>query len=116
MTCATVPPIRTDDGQEAVPFLKTKLKVDEPKDRKMSRAEMMTFLLNQHGKQCQGCGRQFNDERYLELDHNSPRSDGGLNHISNRILLCGPCNKVKSNKYTLSGLRKLNKKNGWMVG
>ena len=56
----------------------------------------------------------FNNPRYLELDHNTPRSDGGLNHISNRILLCGPCNRLKSNTYTLSGLRRENKKRGYM--
>lgn len=43
-----------------------------------------------------------------------PRSDGGLNHISNRALLCGPCNRLKSNIYTLSGLRKQNKQLGYM--
>ena len=109
-------PIRTDDGQEAVPFLKTKLKVDEPKGQKLSRAEIMSFLLNQYGAKCQGCDRVFDDSRYLELDHNTPRSDGGLNHISNRILLCGPCNKLKSNKFTLSGLRRENKKLGYLKG
>ena len=108
------PPERTDDGEEAVPFLKTKLRVDEPKGQKMSRADMLIFLLDQQGSMCQGCDREFDDSRYLELDHNTPRSDGGLNHISNRILLCGPCNKAKSNQYTLSGLRRLNRKNGWM--
>ena len=51
----------------------------------------------------------------LELDHNRPRSDGGWNHITNRVLLCGPCNRVKSNTYTLSGLRRLNQRNGWMA-
>ena len=111
----TKPPARTDDGLEAVPFLRTKLKVQEPQGRKLSRAEMVAFLLEQHGSRCQGCNRLFDDPRYLELDHNTPRSDGGINHISNRILLCGPCNKLKSNQYTLSGLRRLNKKNGWMV-
>ena len=111
----SIPPDRTDDGTEAVPFLKTKLKVDEPKGRKMSRAEMLEYLLDQKGSKCQGCDRRFDDERYLELDHNTPRSDGGLNHISNRILLCGPCNKAKSNQYTLSGLRRINRKNGWMA-
>ncbi len=111
----SVPPERTDDGEEAVPFLKTKLRVDEPKGQKMSRAEMLDFLLDQHGSKCQGCDRVFDDARYLELDHNTPRSDGGLNHISNRVLLCGPCNRAKSNQFTLSGLRRLNKKNGWMA-
>ena len=108
------PPHRTDDGQEAAPPLKTKLKVDEPKGPKMSRKEIYGFLLTKNGIKCQGCDRAFDDSRYLELDHNTPRSDGGINHISNRILLCGPCNKAKSNQYTLSGLRRVNKKNGWM--
>ena len=112
----TDPPQRTDDGLEAVPFLKTKLKVDEPKDRKMARSEMVQFLLEQHGSRCQGCNRVFDDPRYLELDHNTPRSDGGLNHISNRVLLCGPCNKLKSNRFTLSGLRRENKKLGYLKG
>ena len=110
----TEPPQRTDDGLEAVPFLRTKLKVQEPKDRKMSRAEMVQLLLEQHGSRCQGCNRVFDDARYLELDHNAPRSDGGINHISNRVLLCGPCNKLKSNLLTLGGLRKENKKLGYL--
>ena len=76
---------------------------------------MLEFLLNQEGSKCQGCDREFDDPRYLELDHNTPRSDGGLNHISNRILLCDPCNKLKSNKYTLSGLRKENIKLGYLA-
>ncbi|MDE0530715.1 MAG: HNH endonuclease signature motif containing protein [Albidovulum sp.] len=65
---------------------------------------MYEHLLDQHGAVCQGCDRTFDDHRYLELDHNTPRSDGGLNHISNHVLLCGPCNKLKSNVYTLAGL------------
>lgn len=108
-------PERTDDGVEAVPFLRTKLKVDEPKGQKMTRAEMYEYLLSQYGWKCQGCNREFDDPRYLELDHNTPRSNGGLNHISNRILLCGPCNKLKSNVYTLTGLQRQNKKEGYMV-
>ena len=43
------------------------------------------------------------------------RSDGGLNHITNRILLCGPCNRLKSNQFTLSGLRRQNGKLGYMA-
>ena len=110
------PPERTDDGEEAAPFLRVKERIREPEGRKMSRSEMYEFLLTQHGAKCQGCDRAFDDPRYLELDHNTPRSDGGLNHISNRILLCGPCNRLKSNQYTLSGLRRQNKKLGYMTG
>lgn len=111
----TWPPVRTDDGQEAVPFLETKQRVEEPKGPRMSRTEMYDVLLSKQGPKCQGCDRVFDDPRYLELDHNTPRSDGGLNHISNRVLLCGPCNKLKSNIYTLSGLRRENVKRGYMT-
>lgn len=75
---------------------------------------MLKSLLDRNGPICQGCDRVFDDPRYLELDHNTPRADCGLNHISNRILLCGPCNKLKSNILTLSGLRRENKKRGYM--
>ncbi len=106
-------PTRTDDAQPAAPFLRVKQR-HEPPGPKMSRAEMYAHLLEQHGARCQGCYRDFDDPRYLQLDHNVPRSDGGLNHISNRVLLCGPCNRLKSNIYTLSGLRRENKKLGYM--
>ena len=108
-------PVRTDDGNEAAPFLRVKERVKEPEGPKWTRAEMYKYLLKQRGPKCQGCDRTFDDPRYLELDHNTPRSDGGLNHVTNRILLCSPCNRAKSNQYTLSGLRRLNKKNGWMA-
>ena len=111
----TEPPQRTDTGEEAVSFLQVTERYAEPEGRRMSRAEMYEFLLAQHGQRCQGCDRTFDDARYLELDHNTPRSDGGLNHITNRILLCGPCNRAKSNTYTLTGLRRLNQRNGWMA-
>ena len=109
-------PVRTDDGEPAAPNLRTKIKVFEPRGPKMTRAEMYKHLLGQHGIKCQGCDRTFDDPRYLELDHNTPRSDGGINHISNRILLCGPCNRLKSNTLTLTGLRRKNKKEGYMAG
>ena len=111
----TDPPIRTDDGNKAVAFLQVRERIKEPEGKKMSRAEMYDFLLAQYGSKCQGCDRTFDDSRYLQLDHNTPRADGGLNHITNRVLLCGPCNQAKSNIYTLSGLRRLNKKQGWMA-
>ena len=110
----TAPPVRTDDGETAAPFLRVKQRVKEPEGPRWTRAQMYAHLLDQNGPRCMGCDRTFDDPRYLELDHNTPRSDGGLNHISNRILLCGPCNRLKSNTYTLSGLRRENKKRGYM--
>ena len=82
----TEPPTRTDDVDEAVPFLQVTERYAKP-----------------------------NGPRFLELEHNTPRSDGGLNHITNRILLCGPCNRLKSNQYTLSGLRRQNQRLGYMA-
>lgn len=96
-------------------FLRVKERVREPEGKKMSWAEMYDFLITQHGLRCQGYDRTFDGPRHLELDHNTLRSDGRLNHISNCILLCSPCNRTKSNIYSLSGLRRLNAKNGWMA-
>ena len=111
----TEPPARTDDGETSAPFLRVKKAVLEPHGPRMSRVEMYDILLSRQGTKCQGCDRKFDDPRYLELDHNTPRADGGINHISNRVLLCSPCNRAKSNVYTLSGLRRINKKKGWMA-
>ena len=115
VTFTADPPARTDDGETAAPFLRVKERVREPEGQRLSRAEMYDFLLGQHGPRCHGCDRGFDDPRYLELDHNTPRADGGINHVSNRILLCGPCNRLKSNIYTLSGLRRENKRKGYMA-
>ena len=81
----------------------------------MKRSAMYARLLVEHGSICQGCDRKFDDPRYLELDHRLPRSEGGSNELSNRILLCSPCNRLKSNTLTLTGLRRQNKKLGYMA-
>ncbi len=113
-----VAPNRTDEGETAAPPLKSKTKrrITEPPGPKMTRQQMVEILIEEHGIVCQGCDREFDDPRYLDLDHNTPRSQGGLNHISNRLLLCGPCNRAKGDTLTLKGLRQLNAKKGWMVG
>lgn len=113
---ATALPERTDEGETAAPFLRVRERVKEPDGPRWSRQDMYDHLIGQMGMKCQGCDRTFDDPRYLELDHNVPRADGGINHVTNRVLLCAPCNRAKSNIYTLSGLRRLNEKEGWMAG
>ena len=110
-------PTRTDDGETASPFLRVKEKVvdDDSDGEKMSREKMVLQLLKNDGCKCQGCFREFDSERYLELDHKMPRADGGSNRIKNRVLLCAPCNKLKRHYLTLSGLRRENKKFGYMA-
>ena len=108
-------PERTDDEEEAALFLCVRVRVNEPDGPKWSRAKMYEYLLDQYDSICQGCDRISDDQRYLQLNHNPPRADGGLNHITNRILICGPCNQLKSNIYTLSGLRRENRKRGYMA-
>ena len=93
-------PKRTDDGQIAAPYLKVKERQALPKESSMKRSSMYAQLIIEHGPKCQGCDRVFDDPRYLELDHRQPRSDGGSNELSNRILLCSPCNRLKSNTLT----------------
>ena len=57
-------------------------------------------------------GAKFGEPFCLGLDQETPRSDGVLNDISNRLLLRGPCNRSKSNRLTLSGLGADNQKRG----
>ena len=62
---------------------------------------------------CGGCGRVLERE-YMELDHISPRAQLGNRDITNRILLCRPCNQRKGASLTLIGLMKENKKWAWL--
>ena len=99
------PPKRTDDGEKAAPELVlVSPKLQGPR---MSLAELRSQLSVRHGAYCQGCGFTPPDGllEYLEVDHRLPKSLEGSDDLSNRILLCPPCNGVKSNKKTLAELR-----------
>ncbi|MDD9852981.1 MAG: DNA methyltransferase, partial [Deltaproteobacteria bacterium] len=98
----TTPPMRKDDTPPSAPRLETPTR--QLRESPMSRAEMFKALIERNGIICAGCHRRFDDPLYLELDHIRPRADGGSNDLDNRTLLCGPCNRIKSNTLTLSGL------------
>lgn len=115
ITFTDEPPERTDGREEESPIFDVPEKIIEPPGPKMSRAEMMETLIRRNGIVCAGCDREFPRSEYLQLDHNTPRADAGINHISNRILLCPPCNLRKSHRLTLSGLRERNRREGFMA-
>ncbi|MCY3797409.1 MAG: DNA methyltransferase [Chloroflexi bacterium] len=115
----TAPPVRTDDSEEAVKPLELKsARYSEPWHRVTHRG--MTNVLaaaqaSSGGVICAGCGRVLERE-FMQLDHITPKSGRGENHILNRILLCGPCNRRKGDSLTMPGLLKENRKKtvGWM--
>jgi len=113
----TEPPRRSDENELAAPSLKLKTpRAVEPWE-KLTHRQMVRIL--EHAQRsngnviCAGCGRELERE-FMELDHITPRADGGENHIRNRILLCRPCNGKKGQYLTLRGLLRENKQVNWM--
>ena len=118
---ATEPPARTDSGEITAPFLRvTERRKRPPLEpwRKLSRAQIVQELTEAQTITdglvlCAGCGREL-EAPFMELDHVKPRVDGGENDISNRILLCRPCNGRKNANLTMRGLIAANRKADWM--
>ncbi len=120
ITYSTTPPDRTDGGDDgpAVPDLILRPQRVKERWERLSHAEMRDILAEAQSNDgevvCVGCGIGL-PARYLELDHITPRKDGGENVITNRILLCGPCNRSKRENLTLSGLVRFNRREGFEV-
>ena len=111
------PPVRTDEVTQSVPNLRLKVQVPIAAWQKLTNAEIRAALEQAQGQYgslviCGGCGREL-ESPFMEIDHINPRSQGGANDITNRILLCSPCNRRKSDGYTLVGLTRANNKDGW---
>ena len=115
----TEPPLRTDDNEVAAPTLKLRIQRPVEPWQKLTHKQMVRVLAlaqkSSDGVICAGCGRVLEVE-FMQLDHITPKSDRGENHILNRILLCGPCNRRKRDNLTLRGLLRENRKKavGWM--
>lgn len=115
----TTPPERTDENEVAAPVLRLKLQRPKEKWQTLSHSQIVMHLtqaqsLTQDDQVvCAGCGRQLERE-FMELDHIQPRRDGGVNDISNRVLLCRPCNGRKAASLTMTGLVRENRKVGWL--
>ena len=115
-------PERTDSGETATIALETINRRELAAWQKLSHQQMVAILKESQADAddkslviCAGCGRKLEPE-FMELDHITPRSEPhSTNDLSNRILLCRPCNGRKSNKLAMTGLRNENKKAGWMM-
>ena len=89
------------------PVLKTVAGVKTQRKNRYTYDEMKDILMMLFGAICWGCGyaprvSHLHDPKdYLELDHIDPVAGGGSNELTNRALLCTPCNKFKSDSKTL---------------
>lgn len=99
----TEPPERTDGGDAVVPEL---VVVGRRRNaRRLPVREVRERLIISDGQRCQGCGWEPMYPDYLQVDHKRPRSLNGTDDMDNLTLLCDPCNRLKSNKLTLTELR-----------
>ena len=65
-------------------------------------------LYGKQGGDCAGCRIHFQLGPLLEVDHITPKSKGGTDHIENLQLLCSGCNKMKGDRpqeYLMARLR-----------
>ena len=113
---STTPAQRTDENEVAAPFLKLKMQRALEPWQRLRHGQIVECLVEAQATGglviCAGCGRVLERE-FMQLDHIQPRAEGGANDITNRILLCQPCNGRKGADYTLIGLVRRNKKIGW---
>ena len=114
---ATTPAQRTDENEVAALFLKLKMQLELEPWQRLRHAQIVEHLVEAQHSQgmviCAGCGRVLERE-FMQLDHIQPRAEGGANDITNRILLCQPCNLRKGANFTLRGLVRENKRENWM--
>ena len=90
---------------------RTQIKKEKPAH--YSSGKMKEILIQKFGLMCWGCDFKAPRIQYLQLDHMDPKSEGGSNALDNRALLCPPCNALKSNTMTLTGLRQENYRKGF---
>ena len=104
-------PVRTDNREPAVPYLPTTLQSLRQPWQRLTVSQIKDRLFAAQSAPgsptraiCAGCGDPHRKGN-LEVDHREPRKSQGVDWITNRVLLCSACNKTKSYRYTLDGLR-----------
>ena len=65
--------------------------------RKYNHPDNKKSLYGEQGGHCNGCKTHFKLQN-LTIDHITPRSKGGTDHLTNLQLLCGHCNSVKGDR------------------
>ena len=117
----TAPPVRTDDGEPAAPPLWTPSKRQPEAWERLTARQIKDYLLEAQADPadatraiCAGCG-ESQRARNLEVDHRQPRKGRGQDAITNRVLLCGGCNRMKAHRLTVPGLRGELRKAGELV-
>ncbi len=70
-------------------IIKALLEIIDPPPTKIQKKNLRSFFENK----CAFCGTYIDpDGRKEHIDHLIPSSQGGSNHISNRVLACSICN------------------------
>ena len=114
---ADTPPERTDGNGVSVPDLQLKTQYAQERQQRLPHRIVVEHLVMAQASAglaiCAGCGR-LTERDSMRLDHLLPRVDGGVNDISNRILICGPCNRRKGAHLTMTGLPRENRRSAWM--
>ncbi len=111
-------PERTDED-DTLPTPTLRLRIQRPREawERLTHSQIRGHLTEAQAVVgmvvCAGCGRGL-ESAFMELDHIQPKSESGVDNITNRIMLCKPCNGYKSDRLTLRGLRDRNKKEKWM--
>ena len=131
VTYSKQPPTRTDDNEVASPMLTLRIQHPAEPWQKLPNRVIRSILseaqcpdaadapgmplIAQHAILigCAGCGRVL-ESPFMELDHIQPKAEGGDNYITNRVLMCRPCNGIKRDNLTVRGLVRENKRSGWM--
>lgn len=73
-----------------MPWTSANNRTSTPQWKKLRRQAIHLF-----GNECAKCGADGNETR-LELDHITPVSEGGDDHLDNTQLLCPRCHKPKT--------------------
>lgn len=79
-------------------------RVIDPRGPRLANKDQRNFIWRKSGGRCAHCGKKcFRSKTWHpdrgEIDHIKPYSWGGTTMLRNLQLLCGECNRTKSDRY-----------------